>query len=175
MWKQQWALHARPLIVEGHEIPMVPGPGFGDLSHPTTRLVLKMMTPHVPGRTVLDVGCGSGVLSLAAHHLGATKVIGVDIDPDAVLHAKKNAKLNRFDKIFFGPPESSDILLLNMIRSEQTVAWNSISYLKFNKIFTSGIRIEDRENYLSLVKDWNWVLVCELQEDDWISFYFIQK
>jgi len=174
MWKEQWALHAKPLVIDGiGEIPMVPGPGFGDLSHPTTRLVLQMMTPYILGKRVLDLGCGSGVLSLAAHALGASKVTAIDIDPEAVEHTKENARQNHFDRIFFGPPEDADILLMNMIRSEQIEAWKSVSHCQFSTIFTSGIRQEDRENALKLADSWGWILKKMEEEDDWLGFMFI--
>ena len=72
-----------------------PGLAFGTGTHETTRLCMEMLEDFVkPGAQVLDVGCGSGILSVAALLLGATKAVGVDIDPLAVKTAAENAQRN---------------------------------------------------------------------------------
>jgi len=77
-------------------VSLDPGVAFGTGSHPTTRLCLRWLEQHVPGgETVLDYGCGSGILAIAAMKLGAARVTGVDIDPTAVRAAKENARRNR--------------------------------------------------------------------------------
>jgi ribosomal protein L11 methyltransferase len=72
-----------------------PGLAFGTGSHPTTRLCLAWLEAHVtPGVSVLDYGCGSGILAIAAKKLGAGDTAGVDIDPDALAAARENAARN---------------------------------------------------------------------------------
>jgi len=72
-----------------------PGLAFGTGSHPTTRLCLQWLERSIAGgETVLDYGCGSGILAIAALKLGARRVVGVDIDPDAVATARANARRN---------------------------------------------------------------------------------
>jgi len=72
-----------------------PENAFGSGDHETTRLVLEMLDQRVAGgERVLDVGCGSGVLSIAALGLGAASAVAVDIDEDAVIVARRNAELN---------------------------------------------------------------------------------
>ncbi|TDR32498.1 50S ribosomal protein L11 methyltransferase [Hydromonas duriensis] len=72
-----------------------PGLAFGTGSHPTTRLCLQWLAAEMPkGVTVLDYGCGSGILAIAAKKLGAGDVIGTDIDPQAVQSAIDNASAN---------------------------------------------------------------------------------
>lgn len=78
-----------------------PGMAFGTGSHPTTRLCLEWLEREVtPGCSVLDYGCGSGILAIAAARLGAATVAGVDIDPQAVSAARDNAERNRVQARF---------------------------------------------------------------------------
>jgi ribosomal protein L11 methyltransferase len=85
---------ALPMILE-------PGQAFGTGKHPTTRHCLEFLeeigTQAGGGfpRSFLDLGCGSGILSIAARELGATRVVGLDIDPDALAVARRNRILNR--------------------------------------------------------------------------------
>jgi ribosomal protein L11 methyltransferase len=73
-----------------------PGMAFGTGSHPTTRLCLEWLSEHVTtGQTVLDYGCGSGILAIAAAKFAAGRVVAVDIDENALIAANENAKRNR--------------------------------------------------------------------------------
>ncbi len=75
-----------------------PGLAFGTGSHPTTFLCLQWLTERVRGgESVLDYGCGSGILAIAAKRLGAGAVLGVDIDDNAIIAARDNATVNRVD------------------------------------------------------------------------------
>ena len=79
-------------------IELDPGMAFGTGSHPTTRLCLEWLCNTVrAGQSVLDYGCGSGILGIAAARLGAGHVLGVDIDEKAVEAAQDNARRNRVD------------------------------------------------------------------------------
>lgn len=72
-----------------------PGLAFGTGTHATTALCLEWLESiHLEGKTVIDFGCGSGILAIAAIKLGAAKVIGIDIDPQAILASKDNAERN---------------------------------------------------------------------------------
>ncbi|MGF1708637.1 50S ribosomal protein L11 methyltransferase [Enterovibrio baiacu] len=76
-------------------IMLDPGLAFGTGTHPTTALCLEWLDGQdLAGKTVIDFGCGSGILSLAALLLGAEKVIGIDIDPQALQASKDNAERN---------------------------------------------------------------------------------
>jgi ribosomal protein L11 methyltransferase len=75
-----------------------PGLAFGTGAHPTTKLVLDFLEKTIQGgERVLDYGCGSGILTIAAAKLGAARVDGVDIDPQAVETATANARANGVD------------------------------------------------------------------------------
>ncbi|MEI8672030.1 50S ribosomal protein L11 methyltransferase [Vibrio sp. SA48] len=72
-----------------------PGLAFGTGTHPTTALCLEWLESlDLSGKTVIDFGCGSGILAIAAIKLGAAKVVGIDIDPQALLASKDNAQRN---------------------------------------------------------------------------------
>ena len=71
---------------------------FGTGTHPTTQLVLELLETYTrAGAPVLDIGSGSGILSIAAVKLGASQAYGVDIEPDAMASALKNASVNQVE------------------------------------------------------------------------------
>jgi len=97
-----------------------PGVAFGTGSHPTTRLCLAWLRERVkPGCSVLDYGCGSGILAIAAARLGAARVTGVDIDPQALRASAGNAEQNGVDATFVHADqlgeERFDIVVANIL------------------------------------------------------------
>ncbi|MBC7683662.1 MAG: 50S ribosomal protein L11 methyltransferase, partial [Bdellovibrionales bacterium] len=83
-----------------------PGLAFGTGSHPTTRLCMEWLEAHpAPGKTVLDYGCGSGILAMVAKKLGAGDVAGVDIDPQAIESARENAARNHCEIDYYLPDD----------------------------------------------------------------------
>ena len=115
-WKQYFKpipvgekLLIRPIWEEAYEaagrtvLHLEPGLAFGTGTHETTRLCLELLERYVkPGEDFLDVGCGSGILSVAALLLGAKTAVGIDIDPLAVKTAVENAKQNGVGERFSG-------------------------------------------------------------------------
>lgn len=84
-----------------------PGLAFGTGSHPTTRLCMEWLEAHpAPDQTVLDYGCGSGILAMVAKKLGAGAVTGVDIDPQAIDSARDNAARNQVEEIEYFLPDA---------------------------------------------------------------------
>lgn len=193
-WESQWAEHGQDFrggfvhldlseYISGVDrvLRLEPGAGFGDLSHPTTRLTLRLMAPHVKGSFVIDVGCGSGVLSVAAAGLGAKAVHGIDIDGEALNHARHNAGLNGMsNEMTFGLPEEPFVIpektpvliAMNMIQSEQEMAWGALKVLHGlkAKLVTSGILAEAEEEYMAWGRSQGWKLVEKLEEDGWSAF-----
>ena len=93
-----WHADQMPLVPELNRIAIQldPGLAFGTGSHPTTHLCLEWLAAELPERaSVLDYGCGSGILAIAAAMLGAQEVTGVDIDEQAVQATRDNASVNK--------------------------------------------------------------------------------
>jgi ribosomal protein L11 methyltransferase len=103
-----------------------PGLAFGTGSHPTTRLCMEWLEAHAPqGLSVLDYGCGSGILAMVAKKLGGNLVCGVDIDPQAIESARFNSERNSCEIDYYLPEEFSaapqqktyDIVVANILSS----------------------------------------------------------
>lgn len=100
-----------------------PGLAFGTGTHPTTSLCLEWLDGQdLAGKTVIDFGCGSGILAIAALKLGAEKVIGIDIDPQAILASRDNAERNGVaDKLELFLPQdqpeglTADVVVANIL------------------------------------------------------------
>jgi ribosomal protein L11 methyltransferase len=137
LWEREWLKDFRPmrfgkrLWVCPHGAPapdedavvvwLDPGLAFGTGSHPSTRLCLEWLdAAQLNGSEVIDYGCGSGILSIAALRLGARSVVAVDIDPQALIATHDNAARNDVaERVVTFPPEapiaSADILLANIL------------------------------------------------------------
>jgi ribosomal protein L11 methyltransferase len=99
-----------------------PGLAFGTGSHPTTKLCMQWLEEHpdLASKTLLDYGCGSGILAIAAKRLGCGDALGIDIDPQAVISAKDNAKRNEVMVDFRLPEEDlvhsqHDVVVANIL------------------------------------------------------------
>ncbi|WP_338860620.1 50S ribosomal protein L11 methyltransferase [Mycetohabitans rhizoxinica] len=97
-----------------------PGLAFGTGSHPTTRLCMEWIEQHVrAGDSLLDYGCGSGILAILARKCGATPVVGIDIDPQAIDSAQHNSERNRVDVTYGLPHECPanefDVVVANIL------------------------------------------------------------
>lgn len=112
--------HEPPAGDTAINIRLDPGVAFGTGSHPTTHLCLQWLDANVKdGQSVLDYGCGTGILAIAAKKVGAGSVLGTDIDPQAVEAAVDNAKANDAPATFVLPkdmPEGTfDIVVANIL------------------------------------------------------------
>jgi ribosomal protein L11 methyltransferase len=138
-----------------------PGLAFGTGSHPTTRLCLRWLDAHIAGgETLLDYGCGSGILAIAAVKLGAVQVDGVDIDPQAVTASCDNATLNDVTAHFCLPGELAsgqyDIVVANIL----TNPLKGMAPLLAGRVraggqlVLSGILAEQAEDVMVVYRDW---------------------
>ena len=112
-----WATAPDPDAVN---LVLDPGLAFGTGSHPSTRLCLQWLERTIHGgERVLDYGCGSGILAIAAQRLGASAALGVDVDPLALLAAQANAQRNRVDARFINtetaPDFQADLVVANIL------------------------------------------------------------
>src|SRR5689334_22349043 len=128
-WMEAWKQHYKPILIgqrllilpawlespEPKRIPIKidPGMAFGTGTHPTTQLCLELMELSFVGSPlhVIDVGCGSGILSIAALKLGAEKVLGVDIDIESVKNSRENADTNGVgEELILGQGSVTEVL-----------------------------------------------------------------
>ena len=129
-WMESWKQHYKPILIgerllilpawmespspERIAIKIDPGMAFGTGTHPTTQLCLELMEKvfiERPMSNVIDVGCGSGILSIAAIKLGAKNVLGVDIDEESIKNSRENADTNGVgDELILGVGSVSEIL-----------------------------------------------------------------
>jgi ribosomal protein L11 methyltransferase len=105
---------------QGVRIELDPGLAFGTGSHPTTHLCLAWLEAELPpGASVLDYGCGSGILAIAARKLGAGRTWAVDIDEQAVIATRDNARINGVELQAMLPdalaPGDSDVVVANIL------------------------------------------------------------
>ncbi len=158
-------------------IALDPGVAFGTGAHPTTRLCLRWLAETVtPEADVLDYGCGSGILAIAAMKLGAARACGIDIDPQAVAAARLNARQNGVEVSLATAEQDVDgpaqIVVANILANPLTVLAPLLARLtrKGGRIALSGILIEQADAVLEayaadfdmrrVATDEGWVLLA---------------
>jgi ribosomal protein L11 methyltransferase len=154
-------------------IVLDPGLAFGTGSHPTTRLCLRWLDSNLrQGKTVLDYGCGSGILAIAAMKLGAGKATGVDVDPQAVQASRDNALANQVVADFYLPENVSlsqyDIVVANILTNPlRALAPLLADATKSGgRIVLSGILSEQADEVKHLYSQWFEMVPAEV-EDGW--------
>ncbi len=142
-------------------IVLDPGLAFGTGSHPTTHLCLAWLSQTVKkDQTVLDYGCGSGILAIAARKLGASKVVGTDIDAQAIQASLYNAEQNAVQASFYHAndyqTEQYDIVVANILSSALSVLAPALakSCKSGGKIALSGILKEQAEAVSAIYAPW---------------------
>jgi ribosomal protein L11 methyltransferase len=151
-----------------------PGMAFGTGSHPTTRLCLEWLERTVtPGCTLLDYGCGSGILAIAAARLGAGTVAGVDIDPQAVTAAAANAERNgvvaRFTDSAQPLAGEYDLVVANILSNPLRVLAPAICahVRRGGRLALSGILREQADEIIAIYSRWLPLQVADTRED-WV-------
>jgi ribosomal protein L11 methyltransferase len=151
-----------------------PGLAFGTGSHPTTRLCLEWLDRHMsPGCSVIDYGCGSGILAIAAAKLGAARVRGVDIDAQAVLSSRYNAERNsviaEFSNVDEAPPEPADVVLANILSNPLKVLAPLLARLTVpgGTLVLSGILPPQAEGVAHAYRSW-FDIEPPVMDDGWV-------
>jgi len=171
-WERSWMDNFRPMrfgqrlwiVPSWHEAPepeavnllLDPGLAFGTGTHPTTSLCLQWLDGEpVEGRQVLDFGCGSGILAIAALLLGAERAVGTDIDVQALEASRENANRNGIDPARFPlylpadlPGEPADVVVANILAGPLVGLAEQITRLTRigGRLALSGILAEQAED-----------------------------
>lgn len=160
-----------------------PGLAFGTGTHPTTALCLEWLASHdLTGKTVIDYGCGSGILAVAAILLGAKKAHAVDIDSQAITATESNALKNQVqDKIVCYLPEQftpfqADVVLANILAKPLIDMAEQISNLVApgNHLVLSGILHEQAESVMNAYQQYI-IFSPPVQQEDWIRLEGIKR
>ncbi len=160
---------------EAVNLVLDPGLAFGTGSHPTTRMCLQWLVRERPTGTVLDYGCGSGILAIAAAKLGAGDVVGVDIDPQAVRSAHDNADANGVEAIFFDASDrlpapydtqKYDVVLANILANPLRILAPALTArLKPGaSLVLAGLLAEQAEELIGIYSPWLQMRVADTQE-----------
>ena len=207
-WQTSWHKHFRPIPIgkrllitppwitieesKRKVIVLEPGMAFGTGLHPTTRMCLEALEDIVQrGDNILDIGCGTGILSIASVLLGASHALAVDTDDIAVQAARENAERNHvaeYIQIETGSLEQvktlqtenqkTDIIVANILSHVlmDLIQFGLATYVKpMGRIILSGILTEQIEPMLNLAADADLKLIEVRSEKDWRALIFIRK
>lgn len=196
-WENSWKQYYKPFTAGGKllvkpvweqaeadgrvVIEMEPGMAFGTGTHETTFMCLEMLDGNMkPDMLVWDIGCGTGILGVAAALLGARQVAAVDRDPVAVLAANNNAKLNRVQHIvdvhegdlMKGLKGTPDLIVANII-AEVIIAMAGDAYQKLipgGMFICSGIILSREEAVREALTKAGFAIVDARRMGEWAAF-----
>ena len=199
-WATAWKKHYKPFHIsdgivikpsweeyqaqEGELIiELDPGMAFGTGTHETTRLCSQLLEKYVsPGDTMIDVGCGTGILSIAAAKLGAGHITAVDIDDMAVRVTNENCRINGVESGITAikgvladvPKIKVDIIVANIIADVIIGIADNMQYHIKNGgvIITSGIIRERREDVLEAYTSRGFVREDLMELGEWVAIVF---
>jgi ribosomal protein L11 methyltransferase len=204
-WNESWKEHYHPVRVGKRliilpewdkEVPeglipvwIEPGMAFGTGTHPTTQMALAMLEDalaELPGVDVIDVGCGSAILSIAAARLGAGSVAGVDVDEDSIENARLNARINGLeDRLSLNIGSVAEVLDGRFpIRQAGLVVANILTHILIRlldeglaglvasggRLILSGILDERETEMLAAIKRHGLAVLDRRQIGDWVAF-----
>ncbi|MCL7420349.1 MAG: 50S ribosomal protein L11 methyltransferase [Methylobacter sp.] len=198
-WERAWMDYYHPMKFadrlwvcptgqEQHEpgtacLTLDPGLAFGTGTHPTTALCLEWLASHdLTGKTIIDYGCGSGILAVAAILLGASEAHAVDIDPQAITATQDNALKNKVQhKIHSYLPEQfapfqADIVLANILAKPLIDMAGQIAVLvkPGGQLVLSGILQEQAASVMQAYQPYI-DFAPPTQQEDWIRLQGIKR
>lgn len=199
-WKDRWKENFHPMKIcdsivvrptweeyeasPGEKVIMIdPGMAFGTGSHETTRLCMQLLEKYAieedRAASLLDVGCGSGILSIGGAYLGFDRVLGIEIDSDAVDVARENAARNGVKDIVViqqgdlteGVDFAADILVANLMADLVIrLAADCAAQLKPGGLFiSSGILLEKRDEVEKAIREAGFTVVEVAEEGEWCA------
>lgn len=194
-WKDKWKEYFKPVKIsekivvkptwEKYEktsdelvLEIDPGTAFGTGTHETTSMCVEMLEKYMnPGDKVMDVGCGSGILSISAALLGASDAFGIDIDPIAVNVSQENIKLNRqqsvaravYGDLTKGVAYTADIVVANLMADLIMILSDDvIKHLKEGGYFiSSGILIEKELQVREAILSAGFKVIETVKKGEW--------
>jgi ribosomal protein L11 methyltransferase len=163
-------------------IVLDPGLAFGTGSHPTTRLCLRWLDDNIKGgESVLDYGCGSGILAIAALKLGAARAVGVDVDSQAVVASRDNAAANQVENAQFfmpnyAPKDTYDVVVANILTNPLRMLAPLLANAakQGGRIVLSGILEEQAQDVMDIYAQW-FDLDAPIFEDGWACLSGIKR
>ncbi len=168
-----------PPVPSAINVTLDPGLAFGTGSHPTTRLCLEWLARELaPGTSVLDYGCGSGILAIAAAKLGAGRVTGVDVDAQAVDAARANALANRVTATFILPDElaaqgaaSFDVVVANILANPLRLLAPVLAARtrQGGRIVLSGVLDDQADLVAAAYAPWFMMTLWKSGENGWVA------
>jgi ribosomal protein L11 methyltransferase len=195
-WEDAWKKYYKPKKIgekivikptweeykkQGHDIvvEMDPGMAFGTGTHETTIMCVKMLEKHIKKDCkVFDIGCGSGILSIVSAKLGASKVIGVDLDEVSIESSNNNILLNNVENIveikkgnlLDGINGNADIIVANIVAEVVVTLSETIKdYLSKDGIFVASGIIGEKMEYVEKNFKKNGLEIIETEKtNDWI-------
>jgi ribosomal protein L11 methyltransferase len=204
-WMEAWKKHYTPIPLgekllvmpawqepkrgeTRHIIRINPAMAFGTGTHPTTQLCMQLLEKHIkPGEKIIDIGCGSGILSIAALKMGASLALAVDVDPQAVAATLENAARNEIPSQSLETGQGSvkeirsgqfnikqaPLVLVNILAPIIVRLFNQgLGHLveENGTLLLSGILDHQEQDILDAANQANFTLVERLSDKDWVSF-----
>lgn len=199
-WKDKWKENFKPVKItdtlvvkptwedytaaEGEIVLEIdPGMAFGTGTHETTSLCLKLMEKYLgdaaSDKKVLDVGCGSGILSIAAALQGSRDVLGIEIDEDAVRVARENVELNNVQEavrviqgdLTKGIDYKADIVVANLMADLVMTLTGSVKeHMEDDGVFiSSGILVEKKDKVSKAIIDAGFEIIEIVEDGEWCA------